>query len=784
MQAIVLAEGSDATAFAVASLREHHPDAGIVVVQCDPLSTRQRHGADHAVAASSLDVGSLRYSDLRLAGGPDLARWACLPAAVAAGRALMATDGPTLVLPGSAWVQGPLDDLLTTVADDEIGLLPRWVDTTHRIVSTGWIPDVVVVGAGADDALAWWTGVAADALTSDEFLGSDTTDPDPWRTFVGAGGPFRALTDPSVRVSPTSVASLRLDIGDATVTADGSPVRLAVFPGFERTRPWWYSTSPSTTPAVLTSADPALRHLCTGYATALDILLGPVEIPRPGTARSTDNAEHHDAVGVTITPELRAEYRRQLRAFYDGDDPQPTRPPNVYVAEETAAFMDWLRGPGRHDGSGVNLAADLVLDRRPDLRVAFPNMRWSGRGAFVRWLWTSGLKEGLVTAAVLPELPSPPTPAPTIATGSAATAPRFGVNLVGYHDSDLGLGVAVRRVGAALDAAGVPWTKVTYDRTHSHRREAATTNSADAPYWFNLILIAPDQLQFFVDDVGREFLADHHNIGLWYWETNVLSPRQAAALDLVDEIWGSTKYLVDVFAAHTAKPVVHIPVPLEFAHVPPNPADRARLGLDERFTILFTFDFFSIWQRKNPVGLAEAYRRAFSPDDGARLILKSINGHRHVADAEELRAAIADRPDLELWDIHLDASDRLALVANVDCYASLHRSEGLGLTMAEAMAAGTPVVATGFSGNIDFMPPGSALLVDYHEVSIGPGSFYPAHGTWADPDLDHAAMQLRSMFDDAALRSQLRAAGPEALRPFTLKRVGAQMAERLRTTMP
>src|SRR5690606_24413659 len=177
---------------------------------------------------------------------------------------------------------------------------------------------------------------------------------------------------------------------------------------------------------------------------------------------------------------------------------------------------------------------------------------------------------------------------------------------------------------------------------------------------------------------------------------------QKSAFQYVDEVWAATEYLRSAFASAELAPVSLVPSPLVFPTPEPAAGDRTRLGLDDRFTVLFSFDFLSVVDRKNPLGLVEAFTRAFGPDDGARLILKGINGDVFPDKREELIDAAAARDDIEVWDTYLSARDRLALVAMVDCYASLHRSEGLGLTMAEAMALGTPVVATAYSGNLDF----------------------------------------------------------------------------------
>ena len=119
----------------------------------------------------------------------------------------------------------------------------------------------------------------------------------------------------------------------------------------------------------------------------------------------------------------------------------------------------------------------------------------------------------------------------------------------------------------------------------------------------------------------------------------------------------------------------------------------------------------------------------------------------------------------------------MALVAVADCYVSLHRTEGLGLTMAEAMAVGTPVVATAYSGNLDFMSQRSAMLVPAEEVEVGPGHYYPAHGHWAEPDLDAAAAMMRGVAGDPELRRRLASAAAEELGAFGFEEVGRIASE-------
>jgi glycosyltransferase involved in cell wall biosynthesis len=181
----------------------------------------------------------------------------------------------------------------------------------------------------------------------------------------------------------------------------------------------------------------------------------------------------------------------------------------------------------------------------------------------------------------------------------------------------------------------------------------------------------------------------------------------------------------------------------------PDDVTRSELGLPEdRFVFLFVYDFFSTIERKNPLGLIEAFTRAFPKPGRPLLYLKSINGSRAPSDLARVTEAAAGRPDIVLSDGYLESDRLTALTALCDCYVSLHRSEGFGLTIAEAMAFGKPAIATGYSGNLAFMDAESSYLVPFElqalDESVGP---YPAGTEWADPDLDEAARLLRHVVE-------------------------------------
>jgi glycosyltransferase involved in cell wall biosynthesis len=157
------------------------------------------------------------------------------------------------------------------------------------------------------------------------------------------------------------------------------------------------------------------------------------------------------------------------------------------------------------------------------------------------------------------------------------------------------------------------------------------------------------------------------------------------------------------------------------------------------------------------VGLIEAFKLAFAPGDGPQLLIKTINAPLRPLAEEEVLWAAHGRPDVHVIDRSLSGEELSGLMAECDCYASLHRAEGFGLTMAEAMAMGKPVIGTRYSGTVDFMTDENSYLVDYTIGRVGAEcEIYPPEGEWAEPRVEHAARLMRRVRDspdDAATRA-------------------------------
>lgn len=354
-----------------------------------------------------------------------------------------------------------------------------------------------------------------------------------------------------------------------------------------------------------------------------------------------------------------------------------------------------------------------------------------------------------------------------------------GVNVVGYLDSIHGVGESARQLIGALGAAGSAVVPITIPGAGGLPAfEHPGAGGELEPV--TLLVANADVTAEVAAGAGRDAMAGRRTVGFWMWETERFPEQLRPASDLLDEIWTGSSFAAGAISLALGRPVHHIPMPISLSSEPL--PDRERLGLPDGFLFLFAFDFASVPRRKNPLGLVEAFRRAFpEPRVGAVLVLKSINGDRRPQERRELEHAIAGREDIVLLDRRLGSGEHETLVASCDCYVSLHRSEGLGLTIGEAMLLGKPVIATAYGGSNDIVTTTTAFPVRYELVPVGAGAApYDPDDRWAEPDLDHAAELMRHVFTDRAGAARVAARGREhVIANHSPQAAGRVIAERL-----
>jgi glycosyltransferase involved in cell wall biosynthesis len=269
-----------------------------------------------------------------------------------------------------------------------------------------------------------------------------------------------------------------------------------------------------------------------------------------------------------------------------------------------------------------------------------------------------------------------------------------------------------------------------------------------------------------------------YRIGLWAWELEDFPKWQHAGFDHVDEVWTVSEFCATAFAKHSSVPVKVIPVPV----MDPGPPPRPPRDPAKPTQFFFAFDFNSTGQRKNPWGLVTAFKRAFEGRDDVRLVIKATNGQLHAPAVERLLHAVDGDPRIELMERYLSIADLNQLYADSDCYVSLHRSEGFGLTVAEAMVRGMAVISTDYSSTTEFFSEDVGWPIPYKMVKVGKG-WPPYHekALWADPDLDAAAQAMREVADNPAEADRRgQAARAYVLRTRTPQAAATWVREQLR----
>ena len=502
--------------------------------------------------------------------------------------------------------------------------------------------------------------------------------------------------------------------------------------------------------------------------------------------------------------------------FEHSIDPIFTKPIEDALAEEyerrarEAAHAQMSAAP-------IPGAGEAPLDRmlhiyasRPDLQRAFPDPTGADEIAFLAWTISHGSREhrlrpqdrtyfeklwsekiarfsapqrlaqrarlGCVRLALSLGIPSfrPAEPVPPEPAAKQVEIEPSIVNLVGYASATTGVGQSVRSARTAFESSGFQ-TRIVKVELDGRWDPADLQPHAPSVFYIN----ADQSIAVMKAMNGAARIAPR--IGYWAWELESFSRAWMPCFDLFDEIWTPSSFCTSAMAKISPKPVISVPHPISVDDI--SDLKRSDFGLPgDEFVFLTAFDMLSVFQRKNPLASIAAFRRAFSKHERVRLMIKVNNAGSDPQNLRRLQEAAAADDRISMLDACLSRSDMNALLACCDCFVSLHRSEGFGLMLAEAMWLGKPVLATGYSGNMDFTRFDNAFLVGYDLVRVGAGSApYDPDEFWAEPRIADAAAQLQIIYEDAGVRAARAAEGQKSLRALlSPQRVGGIVAGRLR----
>lgn len=333
-----------------------------------------------------------------------------------------------------------------------------------------------------------------------------------------------------------------------------------------------------------------------------------------------------------------------------------------------------------------------------------------------------------------------------------------GINILGYIHKQFGLGEAVRSNIRSIKSANIPYVindiKFEISSDIKEERDNAIEIIDENPYSVNLIQINFDNFSKVISSNNNSYLKGKYNIGFWAWELDYFPTDFQNYIEILDEIWVPSNFCQNAIAQVSNKPV------LRFMHsikILSTQLSREELNLPkEKFIFLSMFDYHSVLERKNPYAAIKAFETAFGENNTqAILIIKTSVGDKFKEMREKLKNRIRTNPAIILIEEILPRESLDALINNCDVFVSLHRSEGFGLTLAEAMSLGKPVIATAYSGNLDFMNFENSCLVPYQLISTEKNYVYTGdvETYWADPNVEYASKLMLKLFKERDFRT-------------------------------
>lgn len=327
----------------------------------------------------------------------------------------------------------------------------------------------------------------------------------------------------------------------------------------------------------------------------------------------------------------------------------------------------------------------------------------------------------------------------------------FGLNLIGDIKAETGLGQSMRIIAEAIETSGIPFCILQIESPGGLKHSDSTWNHRienKAKYSINIIHINPNIWVESYNNLSDEILNYRYNIAYWLWELEEFPDEWVPCISTVEEIWTPSEFVSQSIRHKTNKPVITVPYYIEINKNNMHSRDYFNLPTNQ-FLFLTMYDLKSISERKNPEAVIDAYKQAFSESNEEVGLIIKINHINNKLKLNDLQLKLNNYKNIYYITDNLTRNEVESLISVSDVLVSLHRSEGFGLPLAEAMYLGTPVIATNWSANTEFMNKECACLVDYQFKLINKDiGYYKKGNRWADANVKTAAEYMQKLFKD------------------------------------
>ena len=573
------------------------------------------------------------------------------------------------------------------------------------------------------------------------------------------------LRNPELNIAYWNIEQRKLTRAKTGWLVNGQPLRFFHFSGINVRQPKRLSKH---TTRLNGNLEPALQELVQQYIAKL-IKFGYGAEPYNGYSYSRfDN-------GIAIADIMRRCYRDLERPWLEN----PFVSFYSYLNLPTVALLDrspWL----------VTNLMHYIWSQRQDLQQKFDLTQEGDRANFCRWYIVSAPVEyGIDYYFILPVVEK------ITQQYSQQLQPRSlakDICVVGYLNAEIGVGNSGRMVAMGLRQLGVKLSSYNVllnviARQAPSPLDDVMVQKITAP--IQVYNVNADQLGLVRQDLKHKTRQNSYKINMPFWELSKFPQEWVANLHGINEIWAGSRFVQASLQLALSIPVFFLPTAVVLGSFTPQPRSHFQLP-DRTFLFHFNFDLSSYATRKNPQAAIAAYRLAFrnyNPGVPTALVIKTrgVDHQGNQKNLEQLQEAIQDEPDIYLIDQQLSHPEAFALMNCCDCYISLHRSEGFGLTVAEAMLLGKPAIATDYSGTTDFINPHTGFPVNYKMIPVGKDEYpFWQDQHWADADINHAAWLMRKIISDETTTKKIALAGKQKiLQDYSFEAIGKLYQERL-----